>query len=294
MLTSRVAENVFGTIGTSLFFFHETYVHLSFFSLQERYVGLFNLFRRCGNPIEINRRKGCRNGWCSSYKRTPELFLIFLLISLCWAISGGFFGVYVVDEDLNIPLILQPQLTSFLCLVSWGQCQYYGSTRPHYVSFLMGVAVIFALGGFEVGMVFATRPSSNEQAIHFFGIFSSVLIALGLLMQYYEIYQRREVVGVSILFMVVDCAGGVFSDLSLIFKPKFDGIAAITYTLVIVMDGLVILAAIILNPRARKRRQRLEEANRTNVDSSEDPITIQLAPQFPLGYSEPQSDSSRV
>jgi hypothetical protein len=57
-------------------------------------------------------------------------------------------------------------------------------------------------------MVFAIRPSANDQAIQFFGIFSSVLLALGLGAQYYEIYQRREVVGVSITFMTVDCLGG--------------------------------------------------------------------------------------
>ncbi|KAJ6501898.1 hypothetical protein C8R45DRAFT_1051166 [Mycena sanguinolenta] len=184
---------------------------------------------------------------------------------LCWALSGVSFGVYAVIQDLNIPLIVQPQLFAFLCLISWGQCQYYGSMRPHYVSFIKGVAVIAVLGGFEAGMVFAIRPSSNEHAIQFFGIFSSVLLALGLLTQYYEIYQRKEVMGVSILFMTVDCAGGVFSDLSLAFKPNFDSIAAVTYTLVVVMDGVVILAAIVLNPRARRRRQRTPVKIRTKM-----------------------------
>ncbi|KAF7331046.1 hypothetical protein MVEN_02444900 [Mycena venus] len=191
---------------------------------------------------------------------------------LLWGISGGFFGVYAVVQNLNIPLIVQPQLFALLCLISWGQCHYYSSTRPKHVSFILAVAAIAALGGFEVGMVFAIRPSLNDRAIQFFGIFSSVLLALGLGTQYYVIYQRREVVGLSIVFMLVDCLGGVFSDLSLAFKPKFDAIAAITYTLVIVMDGLVILAAIVLNPRARRRRQ-LEEAvgqdNHTNADSPE-------------------------
>jgi uncharacterized protein with PQ loop repeat len=68
--------------------------------------------------------------------------------------------------------------------------------------------VIAVLGGFEVGMVFAIRPSLNDRAIQFFGIFSSVLLSLGLVTQYYEIYQRREVVGLSIAFMTVDFLGG--------------------------------------------------------------------------------------
>ena len=52
--------------------------------------------------------------------------------------------------------------------------------------------------------------------------------------QYYEIYKHREVVGISITFMLIDLLGGVFSDLSLAFKAPFDVIAAITYSLVIV------------------------------------------------------------
>ena len=34
--------------------------------------------------------------------------------------------------------------------------------------------------------------------------------------------------------MLVDCLGGVFSDLSLAFKPTFDVIAGVAYTLVVV------------------------------------------------------------
>lgn len=52
--------------------------------------------------------------------------------------------------------------------------------------------------------------------------------------QYYEVYRRHEVVGISILFMVIDCLGGVFSTLSLAFAEKFDVIAGVTYSMVVV------------------------------------------------------------
>ena len=52
--------------------------------------------------------------------------------------------------------------------------------------------------------------------------------------QYYEIYRRREVVGISLLFMFIDMMGGVFSTLSLVFKTEFDVIAGVTYSLVVV------------------------------------------------------------
>ena len=52
--------------------------------------------------------------------------------------------------------------------------------------------------------------------------------------QYYEIYKYKEVIGISITFMCIDLMGGVFNDLSLVFKDKFDVVAGITYSLVVV------------------------------------------------------------
>jgi hypothetical protein len=52
--------------------------------------------------------------------------------------------------------------------------------------------------------------------------------------QYWEIYKHKEVVGISMLFIFVDWFGGVSSLLSLVFKERFDVIAGITYSLVVV------------------------------------------------------------
>ncbi|KAF8151079.1 PQ loop repeat-domain-containing protein [Mycena galopus ATCC 62051] len=181
---------------------------------------------------------------------------------LLWGISAGFLGAYTIILDLNIPLILQPQLFGFLALVSWGQCQYYGIGRSRRAATVMALGVMLIVGGFEAAMVFAMRPAyaagseAGARGTQFLGIFSAVLISLALLPQYAEIWQHREVMGISMIFMVVDMLGGVFSDLSLAFKDRFDIIAGITYSLVVILDGFVILAALILNPRAKQRRQR--------------------------------------
>ncbi|KAK7677526.1 hypothetical protein QCA50_019532 [Cerrena zonata] len=185
------------------------------------------------------------------------------MLVLLWALSCPFFGVYAIVQNINIPLILQPQFLLFLCLVSWAQCQYYGEKRTLPVVLVMFFSLLLVLGGFEAGMVFAVKPSfnaGNGRPIQFFGIFSSVLLSLALLHQYYEIYKHREVVGISITFMLVDLLGGIFSDLSLAFKARFDTIAAITYSLVIFLDGIVIILAIILNPLAKRRRKREVQA----------------------------------
>ena len=42
-------------------------------------------------------------------------------VSFVWAISSTSFGVYVVVQSLNIPLILQPHMVAFLLAISWAQ-----------------------------------------------------------------------------------------------------------------------------------------------------------------------------
>jgi len=184
-------------------------------------------------------------------------------IGLLWGISGAVLGVYVIVEDLNIPLIIQPQVLSVLCIISWAQCQYYEKKRSLRTCVFWLISIVTLLGGFEAGMVFAIRPAyhnGNIRPVQFFGIFSSVLLSAALFPQYYQIYKHREVIGISILFMAIDLLGGVFSDLSLVFKPKFDVIAGVAYSLVVVLDGIVILLALVLNPIAARRRRRQQEA----------------------------------
>ncbi|KAJ7576907.1 PQ loop repeat-domain-containing protein [Mycena floridula] len=199
---------------------------------------------------------------------------------LLWAISGPFLFIYAVVEKLSIPLILQPQLFSFLSLISWGQCLHYEKKFSTKLSVLVVVAILAVIGGFEAAMIQVIRPHypqepSAVRAIQFFGIFTSVLIAIALLPQYYEIHQRKEVVGISISFMLIDLAGALFSDLSLIFKAEFPPIAAVTYSVVFVMDIAVIIAAAILNPRqARKRRIAASQLSEMSQNGSHSLITV--------------------
>ena len=46
--------------------------------------------------------------------------------------------------------------------------------------------------------------------------------------QYWEIYKLKEVKGISMTFMAIDIAGGLFSVLSLIFRDDFDVAAAVS------------------------------------------------------------------
>lgn len=65
--------------------------------------------------------------------------------------------------------------------------------------------------------------------------------------------------GVSFIFLAMDSSGAIFSLLSLVFKPKFDGLAAANYIGILVLEFTVFGLALVLNPRAKRRRRRQEE-----------------------------------
>ncbi|ESK97781.1 pq loop repeat protein [Moniliophthora roreri MCA 2997] len=220
------------------------------------------------NPVAENIL-GTMGAICWTIQLIPQLWKTFRTKStdglsewtmLGWGIAGGFLGTYTVIQNINVPLIMQPQLFGSLCLVSWSQCQYYGHRRSFTVSLALLAIALTLVGGFEVGMVYVIRTPyrngdpSAEKAMQFFGIFSVVIIAAALFPQYHEIWRYKEVIGISVIFMLIDALGGLVSALSLAFKPKFDVLAGINYILVVVMDMAVIVAALILNPLAKKRR----------------------------------------
>jgi UDP-N-acetylmuramyl pentapeptide phosphotransferase/UDP-N-acetylglucosamine-1-phosphate transferase len=179
-----------------------------------------------------------------------------------WSAAGVPLGVYTIVQNINIPIILQPQLFGFLAGVSWIQCLYYGNKKPLAFCLVLFAVYLLIYGGLVVGLTFLTRHlrnRGNEALLKFLGIFTSVLIAAGLIPQYIEIYKRKEVIGLSMTFISVDILGGVFSILSLAFKKEFDALAAVAYITVIVMDTVIVVAAIILNPRAKRRRAHEQE-----------------------------------
>ncbi|KAL0953392.1 hypothetical protein HGRIS_004631 [Hohenbuehelia grisea] len=220
MVANRVAENVLGTIGTVLW-----------------------------------TAQLLPQVWKSWREKSTEGFSHWLV--LLWGLSAGFLGIYVIVQDLNIPLIIQPQLFGFLSIISWGQCLYYGLKWSRLRSTIAVLCVLSFIGGFEAGMVFALKSAydhGNSAPVKAFGVLNTVLLSLALFPQYWEIYKHGEVIGISIPFIFIDMMGGIFSDLSLAFKETFDVYAGVAYTLVVILDAVIIVSAVVLNPRAKRRR----------------------------------------
>lgn len=50
-----------------------------------------------------------------------EALMQMFRISFTWGISGTLRGIYLIVQNVNIPLIIQPHIISFLFAISWAQ-----------------------------------------------------------------------------------------------------------------------------------------------------------------------------
>ncbi|KAF4610756.1 hypothetical protein D9613_006898 [Agrocybe pediades] len=232
--------------------------------------------------------------WKSYHNKSTTGLSHWLL--LLWGISAVLQGTYVLLQRLNIPLMVQPQLFGFLSLICWGQCQYYGLRRSRRTAIFLTALTIVFCGVLEFVLVLTIRPSHDRgkhTAADALGILSSVLVSVALFPQYWEIYKYKEVIGISMLFITVDILGGVFNLLSLVFKEKFDAIAAVTYAAVVVLDSVIVVAALILNPKARKRRVR-DDQRAFSIHDSQDAIDMLHDTSRPVTPQLSESHSNSI
>ncbi|KAH9976069.1 hypothetical protein BJV74DRAFT_798724 [Russula compacta] len=231
--------------------------------------------------------------------------MLHILHRFLWGIAALPLGVYAITQDLNVPLIVQPQLLGLFSLLSWCQCMYYGGARRSRTWCVVVLGTTLVLwAALEVALIFALRPSyrrgtvAGKDGVRFFGILSTTLISISFIPQFYEIYKHRAVIGISLAFMAIDLLGGLSSILSLVFKHQVDVLAAVAYGIVTVrpaaataclyycrvtfladeyfrppacvMDGLVIVLAMILNPRAMRGAVHGEQWSRDGVGDGGD------------------------
>ncbi|KAG0365500.1 hypothetical protein BGX24_004125 [Mortierella sp. AD032] len=126
-----------------------------------------------------------------------------------WTLCALGFGSYGVVEELSIPLIVQPQIFGFL-----------------------------SMAGINHNV-----PGTVEAA----GIIPILLLVLGFIPQYIDIYRDRSVVGVSMAFIAADAAGAIFSIISLCFRSEFDLLATCNYIAVLVCDAIVVFFWVYFN-----------------------------------------------
>ncbi|KAG0045714.1 hypothetical protein BGZ83_009042 [Gryganskiella cystojenkinii] len=197
-----------------------------------------------------------------------------------WSLAALGFGSYSIVEDLSIPITLQPHIFGCFSLIVCLQCFYYGTIqndedkddidlsdgqileggerntweqgkkpvvgrkgRSIQSTLVLAVICFLVSAGVEVGAVYGTKaglahnvPGTLDAA----GSIPVVLLGLGFMPQYLDIFSRRSVVGVSMVFITGDALGSVFSLISLALREHFDLLAALNYVIVLICDLIVV------------------------------------------------------
>lgn len=142
-------------------------------------------------------------------------------------------GTYNLVQHFNLALQIQPQLLIFLSLVTWAQCQYYGAKwNCKRVFGAFGLAAIL-IGGVEAALYFALTVAHRkrlEWPLMLMAILAAILLALGVLRYYWDIYKFKSTQAISFLFVGIDAAGDLTSLLALVFEPRVNILGMVIYS----------------------------------------------------------------
>ncbi|KAF8983027.1 hypothetical protein BGZ46_000107 [Entomortierella lignicola] len=122
------------------------------------------------------------------------------------------------------------------------------------------------MAGIEAGAIFATKYGEDNHVkgtTIAAGTIPIVLVVLGFMPQYFDIYRDKSVVGVSMAFIAADAMGAIFSILSLCFSDTLDILATLTYVMVLVCDLTVFVFYIYynkLNPSLSRVKEPSEDS----------------------------------
>lgn len=162
------------------------------------------------------------------------------LMMFLWVISGIPFGIYFCISAPNIILQIQPHLFMIFCAVSFAQTLYYPPCQMNRlkIAAIMLTTTLIDVG-LEVGFIIWLKPlyqKGTKWPDLIFGISASILLAVGLLPPYFELFKRKgRVVGINFLFLFVDSLGAWLSIVSVIVGTM-DVMGIILYCIVAGME----------------------------------------------------------
>ena len=189
-----------------------------------------------------------------------------------WVIAGGLFGPYSLITGLNIPVQVQPQAWTLLCLIILAQIQYY----DHGWSAWFSVFVMFLVGlvtaGVEVGIYFGLYLHPKEWATNLVGGMAAFFTLAALIPPYPDIWRHKRVRGISFTFLAIDMTGAVFSILSMVWQTTgFDPVGAATFLAVFFGElGMLVLHYYFAYKRYLERKKNKKHGNQMAAACSEE------------------------
>ena len=164
---------------------------------------------------------------CWSVQLLPQIFINYRRhnttglqpsMMLLWASAGVPLGVYNIVKHFNVALRVQAQILTILSLITWAQCCYYGKSWGMRQCIVTASLIGVTMGGVEAALILALQVALNR-GIHWpttlMAVIAAVLLALGVLRHYWDIWTHRTVRGISFIFVGIDAAGDLFSLLSI-------------------------------------------------------------------------------
>ncbi|KAH6691268.1 PQ loop repeat-domain-containing protein [Plectosphaerella plurivora] len=151
---------------------------------------------------------------------------------MLWAWAGVPLGVYNIVQEFNVALRIQPQILTFLSLVTWIQCYYYERKWSVLRALAVVVPIAALMGGIQAGLIVALRIAKGshlEWPLVLMAVLSAALLAAGVLTHYWDIWVHRTVRGISFIFVGIDALGDVFSLASVPFQPRLDVLGMVIY-----------------------------------------------------------------
>ncbi|KAF2012342.1 PQ loop repeat protein [Aaosphaeria arxii CBS 175.79] len=152
---------------------------------------------------------------------------------MLWAWAGVPLGVYNIVEEYNIALRIQPQLLTFLSLVTWIQCYYYEKNWTLPRSLLTVTPIALLMSAVQTALILALRIAKHDRGLQWpltlMAVLSATLLAAGVGRHYYDIYVHRTVRGISFLFVGIDALGDVFSLAAVVFQRRLDVLGLVIY-----------------------------------------------------------------
>ena len=189
---------------------------------------------------------------------------------LSWAFAGIPLGVYNLVQDLNVALQVQPHILIFLSLIAWSQCKYYGDKWGILRITFYALATASCIGGIEVGLYFALRVARDRDThwpMTLMAVLAAILLAIGVLRYYWEIYLSRSIQGISFLFVCTDAGGDIVSILALVFAPRIDVVGMVIYS----VEAVLWAGICLLGLHFGFRLWLLEKMGRKSSDSACEP-----------------------
>ncbi|EGR48898.1 uncharacterized protein TRIREDRAFT_61222 [Trichoderma reesei QM6a] len=158
---------------------------------------------------------------------------------MLWACAGVPLGVYNITKNFNVALRIQPQILTFLSLVTWAQSMTSITNTglkqqkwPVSRCLLVATPIALLMAATQAALIFALRAAHSSHLTWpdtLMAVLSAALLAAGVLRHYWDIYVHRSVRGISFIFVGIDAGGDLFSLISVFFQPELDVLGMVIY-----------------------------------------------------------------